>query len=139
MTEIESQLRSAGLTLVGTAGTADDVMRAVRPFISMSAVPNIRIPDTDDETSIAAVEQEFSQTAESLGLFTPEGEFLITIAGPGASTEPWKRVRVSDELRIRDLGRGPGDPEFVASSLDGSVKISVSSEEDGYWILHEPA
>ena len=44
-------------------------------------------------------------------------------------------MRADHATAIRDLGLNPDEPEFVASSLDRSVRVAVTTEEYEFWIL----
>jgi hypothetical protein len=125
----------AGLTHLGQSGTSEDVQSAWKPFVSVNAVPFVRISDALEEISLSTLEQTWRALAAELGIISNSGEFLLSVGGQGTLGLPWFRVRTTGRLTIRDLGMSPGEPEFIASSLDRSVSIGVSTEESDFWIL----
>jgi hypothetical protein len=128
-------IERAGLTRLGQFGTPEDVQSAWRPFVSVNAEPFVRISDVLGEISLSTLEQTWSALAIELGIISSSGEFLLTVGGEGTLGLPWFRVRTTGRLTVRDLGMYPGEPEFIASSLDRSVSIGVSTEESDFWIL----
>lgn len=125
----------AGLTRLGESGTPEDVQSAWKTFSSVSTEPFVRISDALEEVSLSTLEQTWSALAAELGIISSTGEFLLTVSGEGTFGLPWFHVRTAGRLAIRDLGMYPGEPEFIASSLDRSVSIAVSTEESDFWIL----
>lgn len=129
----------SGLTRLGQAGTAEDVQAAWKSFSSVRAEPVVRISDSLEEVSLALLDQTWRALADRLGLISGEGEFLLTVSGEGTFGLPWFRVRADESVAVSDLGTYPGEPDFIASSLDRSVSIAVSTEESDFWILVERA
>jgi hypothetical protein len=125
----------SGLTRLGQSGTPDDVQSAWKAFSSVHAEPVVRISDALEETSLVALEQTWSTMAASLGVVSDRGEFLLTVSGEGTFGLPWFHVRANKQFSIRDLGMESDEPDFIASSLDRSVSIAVSTEESEFWIL----
>jgi hypothetical protein len=129
----------AGLTWLGESGTPEDVQSAWVTFASVNAEPFVRISDALEEVSLSTLEQTWSALAAELGVLSGSGEFLLTVGSKGTFGLSWFRVRAAGRLAIRDLGMYPGEPDFIASSLDRSVTIAVSTEESDFWILVERA
>lgn len=125
----------AGLTLLGEAGTAEDVRSVWRMHASASAEPSVRISDELGEVSGAVLDQAWMVVARQTGVISDDGEFLLSVSGVGAFDRPWLHVRADGIPSVRELGPNPGEPEFVASSLDRSVTVAVSTEEYEVWIL----
>jgi hypothetical protein len=125
----------AGLTWLGEFGTPEDVQSAWKTFSSVSAEPLVRISDALEEASLSTLERMWSAVAAELGIISSTGELLLTVSGKGTFGLPWFHVRTAGRLAIRDLGMYPGEPEFIASRLDRSVSIAVSTEESDFWIL----
>jgi hypothetical protein len=125
----------AGLTRLGESGTPEDVQSAWKTFSSVSTEPFVRISDALEEVSLSTLEQTWSALAAELGIISSAGEFLLTVSGEGTFGLPWFHVRTAGRLAIRDLGMYPGEPEFIASRLDRSASIAVSTEESDFWIL----
>ena len=128
-------LARAGLTLLGEAGTAEDAQSAWRVFVSMDAEPSVRISDELGEISGAVLDQVWSVVARQTGVISDDGEFLLSVSGVGAAQRPWLHVRADGIPSVRELGPNPGEPEFVASSLDRSATVGVTTEEYEIWIL----
>jgi hypothetical protein len=125
--------REAGFTVIGHEGTAEEAWAVWRMFIAGSAVPTLRVPDDDPDPH--AVEAAWVHITAATGLFDTSGEFLLSVGGEGTSRLPWIRVRTAPDAQILALGLTYGVPEFVATSIDRSVAIGVTSEEDETWIL----
>ena len=125
----------SGLTRLGQSGTPEDVQSAWKSFSSVQAVPVVRISDSLEEVSLDALEQTWNAMAAQLGVISSSGEFLLTVGGEGTFGIPWFHVRAHGNPAIRDLGMYPDEPDFIASSLDRSVSIAVSTEESEFWIL----
>lgn len=125
----------SGLTRLGQLGTSEDVQSAWKAFSSVQAEPVVRISDSLEELSLVMLEHTWGAMVAELGVISDQGEFLLTVGGEGTSGMPWFHVRTDDGPTIRDLGMYPGEPEFIASSLDRSVSIAVSTEESEFWIL----
>lgn len=125
----------AGLTWLGESGAAEDVQSAWKAFSSVQAEPVVRISDSLEELSLVALERTWGAMAAELGVISDQGEFLLTVGSEGTFGMPWFHVRTGGGPIIRDLGMYPGEPEFIASSLDRSVSIAVSTEESEFWIL----
>jgi hypothetical protein len=139
MPSIIEIIDGSGLTRLGQAGTAEDVQSAWKSFSSVRAEPVVRISDSLEEVSLALLNQTWRAMADRLGLVSSEGEFLLTVSGEGTFGLSWFHVRVDEGVAVSDLGQYPGEPDFIASSLDRSVNIAVSTEESEFWILVERA
>lgn len=135
MPSIIEIIDGSGLTRLGQAGTAEDVQSAWNSFSSVRAEPVVRISDSLEEVSLALLDQTWRAMADRLGLVSSEGEFLLTVSGEGTFSLPWFHVRADEGVAVSDLGTYPGEPDFIASSLDRSVSIAVSTEESDFWIL----
>ena len=135
MSSIIETIDESGLTRLGQSGTPEDVRSAWKAFSSAHADPVVRISDSLEEVSLATLEQTWNSMAEQLGVVSGDGEFLLTVSGEGTFGLPWFHVRASTAVAVRDLGMYPREPDFIASSLDRSVSIAVSTEESDFWIL----
>lgn len=135
MSSITEIIDESGLARLGHAGTMEDVQSAWKTFSSVRAEPIVRISDSLEEVSLATLEHTWRSMADQLGVLSSSREFLLTVSGEGAFDLPWFRVRAEAGMAVRDLGMYPGEPDFVASSLDRSVSIAVSTEESEFWIL----
>ncbi|THV36475.1 hypothetical protein [Glycomyces buryatensis] len=128
-------LAQAGLALLGEAGTPADVQSAWKVFASADAKPSVRVSDSLGETSLTILDQAWNAMANQLNIISGDGEFLLTVEGEGTFGKPWLHVRTDGRPTIRDLGPYPGEPGFIASSLDRSAMVAVSTEEYEFWVL----
>lgn len=133
MTDSFDIAERAGLAVLGQEGTSDEVRAVWRYFASVSAVPAVRISDSDDDP--LALERSWAWVMTTTELVSPSGEFLLSVSAPGSFDLPWLRVRSDDEVRVRQLGLYDGEPDFVATDLDRTVAVAVTSEEDETWVL----
>jgi hypothetical protein len=124
-----------GLTVLGEAGTAEDVRAVWRSFTSVGAVPIVRVPDDTDGSSLDALELAWNTVARTHCVIADAGEFLLSVSGPGTHDRPWTRVRAAGAVKVRELGHYSDEPEFVASDIARSVTIAVTTEEHEFWIL----
>ncbi|SDE16112.1 hypothetical protein [Glycomyces harbinensis] len=129
------RLARAGLVLLGEAGTVEEVRSAWKVFVSADAEPSVRISDALGEAAEAVLEHAWVAVARRNGVVSDVGEFLLSVEGEGAWGRPWFHVRTDGSPRIGDLGPYPGQPGFIASSLDRSAMVAVSTEEHESWIL----
>lgn len=131
-------LESAGLTVLDPAWTGVGLspMDAWRPVISGNAVPNARLPVTEAGDHLDAVEERWEGLCEQFAIFGESSDFLISVAGEGATEAPWARVRPAGRMRLAHvLGPVEGEPEFVAMSIDGTAVCAVTTEEYEVWIV----
>jgi hypothetical protein len=133
----ERLLREAGLSVPDGAWTGDvpSPWAAWRLIIRGDAVPAARIAYGNDHAHLDEVESEWERIAESTALFGGDGEFLISVSG-GSLDAPWALVRREPRMRLAHvLALYPGDPEFVAMSVDGRSVCGVTTEEYDVWIV----
>lgn len=135
MPSIIETIDGTGLARIGHAGTVEDVQAAWKAFSSVGAEPVVRISDALDAVSLATLDHTWRSMADQLGVISDAGEFLLTVSGEGAFDLPWFRVRTGTVAHVRDLGMYAGEPDFIASDLERSVSIAVSTEESEFWIL----
>lgn len=135
--EILDQLGGAGLELLGTQDVAGTLTPeyAWRMVVSGNAGPRVTVSDGADGY-LDTVNKNWRKLSEDLGLIGSEGEFLLSISGPGAWEKPWYRVRrVSESRMAQVLAPYPGEPEYVTAALTGFPVVGVTSEENVTWIL----
>lgn len=131
-------LLAAGLEVVADAWTASDVapMDAWRPVITGLIEPDVRVRIEESGDHLTEVDRQWERLADGAGVFGPDGECLISVAGGGAGVAPWARVRRSSAMSpARVLGAVPGEPEFVALSVDGRVVCGATTEECEVWLI----
>jgi|SRR6185437_705241 len=131
-------LESAGLSVLDAAwsGAVPVPMKAWHLIVDGGVTPTATVRILDDNGHLREVESKWEMIAESAGLFDPRDEFLISVAGAGAANAPWARVRRSSQLTLAyRLASSPGEPEFVAMSLDGRIVCGVTTEEYDVWIV----
>ncbi|PJI93542.1 hypothetical protein [Luteimicrobium subarcticum] len=134
MDETVSAAERSGLTVTGSYGSAEDVWSVWRAFVVVSAIPARRIPDTDDGTEMRRLQEAWLDSARTAGVVSSTGEFLLSVQSSTA-IGPWTRVRLGVDFDISGLGLTWAVPEFVASDVDRTVSIGVSTEEDDYQIF----
>ncbi|QNG19002.1 hypothetical protein G4H71_20380 [Rhodococcus triatomae] len=135
--EIRGQLSGAGLELLGSQYVAGTLTpeQAWRMVISGNAGLWVTVSD-DADRRLDTVNENWHKLSEDLGLIGSDGEFLLSLPGPGAWEKPWYRVRKASELRMAQvLAPYPGEPEYVTASLRGFPVVGVTSEENATWIL----
>ena len=135
MSTIIETIDGSGLVRLGYVGTVEDVQSAWKAFSSVGAEPVVQVSDVLEEVSLATLDHTWRTMADQLGIISDAGEFLLTVSGEGAFDLPWFRVRAGTVVLVRDLGMYAGEPDFIASDLDRSVSIAVSTEESEFWIL----
>lgn len=135
MTDTFDKAARAGLAVLGESGTAEDVRVVWRSFVSVTAVPSVRVPDDEGPGSLDALEGAWNTAARTHGVISDDGEFLLSVSGPGTHDKPWVQVRANGAVKVRELGNYVNQPEFVASDLARSVTIAVTTEEYEFWIL----
>ncbi|MFC5117556.1 hypothetical protein ACFPN7_26800 [Amycolatopsis halotolerans] len=75
-------------------------------------------------------------TAADFGVFGPGGDFLLSVGVRQLGTLPWAHVRRGQDSSLaRHLASYPGEPEFVAMSMDGRAICGVTTEEYDIWIV----
>ncbi|MFF2556691.1 hypothetical protein ACFVUS_37180 [Nocardia sp. NPDC058058] len=135
--DIPVMLTNAGLEVVGQVERAG----RLRPFdawkrvVDGTVVPTNVIGDESD-VYLQEIDDEWFEVAERCGLFGAEGTFLVSVAGQVVEEDPWFLVRISgDKALAGELVQNPGEPDFVTAAVDGHVLVSVTTEEDGFWIV----
>jgi hypothetical protein len=134
----ERLLREAGLSVLDGAwtGKVPNPWAAWRLIIGGDVIPAARITDGEDHAHLHEVESEWERIAESAALFGGGGEFLISVSGVGSVDAPWALVRREPRMRLAHvLAPYPGEPEFVAMSVDGRSVCGVTTEEHDVWIV----
>jgi hypothetical protein len=133
----EGMLLAAGLTVLDAAwmGSVPGPVEAWRPIIRGGAEPS-DVVTSSGINYLDEVNERWLRLAESWRILDETGEFLISVAGVGASTLPWARVRVNAKLLLAQiLVTAPGEPEFVAMASDGHAVCGVTTEERDIWIV----
>lgn len=139
--ELPELVRRAGLEPLGFVA-ADGLPAprdAWRVLASGGTVPTVRVPLGGPDLA-GRVEAEWRRLAESHGLFDGDGCFLIMPAMRGADTAPWMKVRLTAQSHLaRNLvgNAKPGEAEFAAMALDGSVMCGATTEEYDVWLVVE--
>ena len=130
----------AGLELVGGHGRVVDahpVAAAWRPVVAGSAEPTITVPG-DHPDLVAELNRQWHQLAVEHEVINAEGEFLISVANQSSCCDygHWTRVRLAKHWDLAGLlGPKPGQPEFVAMSLDGGSVLGSTTEEYAVWFV----
>jgi len=131
----------AGLELVGGHGRVVDARPAAtawRPVIAGSAEPAITVPG-DHPDLVSELNRQWYRLAVECGVINAEGEFLISVANQGCSCGErghWTRVQLAERWDLAGLlGPKPGQPEFVAMSLDGESVLGSTTEEYAVWFV----
>lgn len=133
-TEVAGILDEAGFSLVDL-GVPEGVIsleaaRMLPECFGEYAWESVLLKGTDAGPRFNA---EWHGMAEKFGLFGAAGDFLLAIpevAIPGGGVSRWATVRLSgdwdvfgSDTGIRLFGASPGSPDFMMSSLDGSVVL----------------
>lgn len=132
----ERLLREAGLSVLDRAWTGKVPAPRVawHLIIRGNVAPSVRIAASN--AHLDEVESEWERIAESTALFGVDGEFLISVSGVGSLDAPWALVRREPRMRLAHLlAPYPGEPEFVAMSVDGRSVCGVTTEEHDVWIV----
>ncbi|MBY8886874.1 PE-PGRS family protein [Streptomyces sp. PTM05] len=133
-------LHRAGLEVVGHGRAADarPAAAAWRPVIAGGADPVLAVPDDHPEL-VAELNRQWHRLAVEHDVINAEGEFLISVANQGCSCcarGHWTRVRLADRWDLAGLlGPKPGQPEFVAMSLEGESVLGSTTEEYAVWFV----
>ena len=133
-------LERAGLQVVGHGRVADarPAAAAWRPVIAGNTEPTLAVPD-DHPDLVAELNRQWHRLAVEHGVINRDGEFLISVANQGCTCcerGHWTRVRLADHWDLAGpLGPKPGQPEFVAMSLDGESVLGATSEEYAVWFV----
>lgn len=81
------------------------------------------------------VESSWQRIAESASVFSPDGEFLISVGGGVAGYGSWVFARRGPGMRLaRALLSHPEYREFTVVSPDGRMACGVTREENQIWI-----
>lgn len=131
-------LESAGLTVLDDAWSspAPAPMEAWRPIISGAATPAATVQRDETGEYLATADRQWESLSAFVGVIGPDGDFLISVAGEGASTAPWAHVRHTGVISLSSrLGQVPGEPEFVTMAVDGTAVCGVTTEEYEVWIV----
>lgn len=130
--EREQFLESLGFVVhepVPEAGgvTPGQVWRAA---VNLGADPAVRV-DAEAGDAVERAEQAWRNRGEELGLFAPDGSFLISLPGPGAFEAPWLRVSGG----VGFLPAMGDSKDFVSMAIAGPPALAVTEEEWEFWIL----
>lgn len=132
-------LRDSGLAVVEASYSLPGPvpMDAWRVVISGDAVPTVRVPhDSVAGNNVGEIERSWVSTAAEFGIFGPGGDFLLSVGAGQLGSLPWAHVRRGQDSSLaRHLADHPGEPEFVAMSMDGRAICGVTTEEYDVWII----
>jgi hypothetical protein len=130
--EREQLLESVGFVVLGTVPEAGGVTpgQVWRAAVNLGAEPAVRV-DAEADDAVQHAEQAWRARGEELGLFAPDGSFLISLPGPGAFAAPWLRVRGGAGF-LPALG---DSKDFVSMATSGPPALAVTEEEWEFWIL----
>ncbi|WKK23757.1 PE-PGRS family protein [Streptomyces olivoreticuli] len=129
-------LRLAGLEIVGEQRIENvlPIRAAWRPVASVQAEPAVAVRG-DRADLVAEVNAQWHRLATEGGIIGEDGVFLIDVAGTGAP-RLWTRVRLTDQWDLAGvLGERPGQPEFIALSMDGNTLLGATTEEYEVWLV----
>ncbi|MGP3981416.1 hypothetical protein [Streptomyces sp. KR80] len=112
--------------------TVDDAWTVVA---NINISPKAKAPR--DHVGRESVNTVWQSQAESAGVFSTNGEFLITAVTTGCSQVGWVRVRRTPEIDVSALTDDQGGIEFIALSPDRQTLCAVTTEEYEYWIVSE--
>ncbi|MEV7109095.1 HEAT repeat domain-containing protein [Streptomyces atroolivaceus] len=132
-------LRRAGLHVAGDWKT-EEVMppRAVwRLVVAGEARPTVRVR-ADRADLVAELNAQWHRLGTESGIFGGDGVFLIDVAGhwTGCASRRWTQVQLTDQWDLAGvLGERPGQPEFVALSMDGDTLLGATTDEDEVWLI----
>ena len=138
--ELAELLRRAGLEVVGhgRVSGARPAAAAWRPVIAGSTEPTLVVP-LDRGDLVAELNRHWHRLAVEHDVINTDGEFLISVANQGCTCDErghWTRVRLAERWDLAGfLGPTPGQPEFVAMSLDGERVLGATTEEDAVWFV----
>ncbi|WP_330461256.1 PE-PGRS family protein [Streptomyces sp. NBC_00820] len=129
-------LRRAGLHIAGEWG-AEEVLplrAAWRLVVAGGTTSSVRVR-ADRPELVAELNARWHRLATESGILGPAGDgvFLIGVAGDRTGRTPgrWTRVRLTDGWDLAGvLGERPGQPEFVALSMDGDTLLGATTEGD---------
>lgn len=131
-------LRASGLMVLEASSSfvGPAPMDAWRIIIGGNTVPTVRVATDSEFDYLSDVDRSWESVAEELGIFGNDGEFLISVAGSPIGRLPWARVRPDQDRSLaRHLVSNPGEPEFVAMSVDARVICGVTTEEYEIWVV----
>lgn len=100
------------------------------PALPARSEPAVRV-DAEADDAAERAEQVWRDRGEELGLFAPDGSFLISLPGPGAFEAPWLRVRRG----VGFLAAMDDSKDFVSMALSGPPALAVMEEEWEFWVL----
>ncbi|MFD5429436.1 PE-PGRS family protein [Streptomyces sp. NPDC127084] len=133
-------LHRAGLEVVGHGRVfaARPAAAAWRPVIAGNTDPTLAVPNAHPDL-VTESNQQWHRLAVEHDVINTDGEFLISVANQGCTCcerGHWTRVRLAERWDLAGhLGPKPGQPEFVAMSLDGESVLGATTEEYAVWFI----
>lgn len=110
-------------------------MAAWKPVISSLARPDHVVPYSEDD-ALTKVEGHWQRLARQNHVVGPDNTLLVSLTRRRADSGGWVRVALpAGRVDLDKLGPNPGEPEFVAMSMDGSAVCGVTAEEYELWIV----
>lgn len=134
---ILDRISATGLTILKRSTPTDitTTEQAWQKVNNIETEPVAEVP-IESPDALSRVDQSWLTEAAKGPLFTENGEFYLSIGGPGSLKIDWAAVQWSKNARMSNaLIRDDGHLEFVAMSIDGSYICAVSTEDEDYWII----
>lgn len=99
------RLQAAGLSVLDSAWNGDvpSPIEAWRVVIGGSVKPSMKIRINESGEHLAEVQVSWERYAEEADVFGAGGEFLISVAGVGAASAPWARVRRESGMQLAQV------------------------------------
>ncbi|GAU66573.1 hypothetical protein SSP35_03_02210 [Streptomyces sp. NBRC 110611] len=130
-------ISSSGLVVVDAQPppSIPTVMQAWQKVVNVQTEPTVAVSQ-DLPDALKEVDRQWLSQGVKNSLFNKEGEFLISVAGPGSVDFGWTRVRWSKNASPSSMpSQDENSPEFLGMSLDGRNICAVTTEEYDYWIV----
>lgn len=129
------------LIRAGLVPVSDSSPPKVPPFdawklvIGIDDIPDVVVAE-DDPDYFEKAEGAWREVATREHLLDGDGSFWVHVADDDAMKQGWRKVRVSRHTEMaKNLGRYPGEPEFITMDIDERVVCAVTTEEEGIWII----
>ncbi|WP_223731095.1 hypothetical protein [Streptomyces purpurogeneiscleroticus] len=134
---ILDRISATGLTILKRPIPTDitTTEQAWQKVNNIETEPATEVPIKSPD-ALSRLDQSWLAECANGPLFTKNGEFYISIGGPGSLKVGWTAVQWSQNIRMSNaLIRDDGHLEFVAMSIDGNYICAVSTEDEDYWII----
>jgi hypothetical protein len=119
----------------GVPEGAPDPRRAFLAVVGFEVKPTKTVLQTDPNAR-ERVDALWHEEAHRMGIFDPNGEFLLFLWPAASPPGTWHRMRDTTGARLPSrIATATGDQEFIAASLDGRSLCAVSVEEYEDWII----